>query len=102
MSSLVGLIKSAALLAYKDKQTRGTRLNIPSYVAHFRIHCKVSIASMNMYGDRGSPCFSPRLSLIQGPCTPFIRTKEEEDDSRSTSQFLHLTGKPLWSSIWIR
>ena len=89
-SSRLGCRKIAASSAYKDSLRRDclplSGDNCPSSVAKSRIRCKVSMAKMKSYGERGSPCRKPRLCLIEGPEIPLRSTVDDEEVSINASQ----------------
>lgn len=58
-----------------------------------------SATSKRRYGDKASPCLSPRLHCIQGPGTPLTRTADFDVDSNSFIHLIHLAGNPRASKI---
>jgi hypothetical protein len=49
----------------------------------------------NKYGDRASPCCSPRFQAIRGPGHPFTMTAYREVERSMWIQEHHWSGKPL-------
>jgi hypothetical protein len=105
-SVFTGLTKTAVSSAYRDSRSRAIQSlsgeSKPSSVAFCKTCCKVSIVSMNRYGNSGSPCFRPHLCLIHRPQTPLSLTEEEEEDSSRQSQLRHLAGNPRCCNSSIR
>lgn len=96
-----GLMKIAASSAYREHLKRALRsassLRWPSSVAILRSLCRGSIARMNRYGDRGSPCLNPLRWSILSPSIPFRETLEEEAERINATQSRHLALKPILS-----
>lgn len=101
-SSRLGLVKITASSAYIEILMDACRplsfVRRSSCVARLNMLLRTSIARMNRYGDRGSPCLSPLRCLKLLPGLPLSNIEDDEVFRIAASQFVHLIGKPLFTS----
>lgn len=76
-SELVGSANIAALPAYNEQRKLAalgsTGLRIPLFAAISMMRCNGSMARMNKWGDKGSPCLNPLACLISSVGCPLMR-----------------------------
>ena len=103
-SSLVGLMKIAALLAYIEilhlAAARGSLERNPCCVAMSINRCSGSMARMKSMGERGLPCQTPLLWLKADPCYPLSNTFDDAVWKRIETHSCHRGPKPnaCWTS----